>query len=100
MKVEIDKHVGQMSTAIGVVDVEIGQYRVFASADDSDVRLVGYIDYSESMPWMPAGDGAYLPDVLLEQIRIECEKQLGRPVVSHRPIYHPPIEVQDEDDDQ
>jgi len=53
MIVELRPHIGQMSTAVGVVDVEHDQWIVLAGVEDGKVRQVGYLGHKPGSKVQP-----------------------------------------------
>jgi hypothetical protein len=97
MIVKIEKHIGQMATALGVVNVDHDQYQVFAGASEADLKLVGYLPKAEGSRFMPVIN---LPDQLWDVIINECKSFKGGDVLPPIPIYWPEeLQTEDEESD-
>lgn len=71
MIVELRPHIGQMATAVGVVDVEHDQWIVLAGVEKDQVRQVGYLGKKPGSKIQPV---VSLPDSVWSSIASELAK--------------------------
>ena len=71
MIVELRPHIGQMATAVGVVDVEHDQWIVLAGVEKDQVRQVGYLGKKPGSKVQPI---VSLPNSVWESITKELAK--------------------------
>lgn len=93
---ELRKHIGQMATALGVVNVEHDQWQVFVSTETQLPQLVGYLPHAKGSRLMPVLN---LPDQIWKEIVSQCEAIKGDTVLPPIPIYIP-IEASEDDEEE
>lgn len=72
LKLKIVPHVGIQNTIAGPVEVDVGQWQIFASTDGSEPNVrIGYLGYQANSHIQPIAD---LPEEMWQEVVKQCEE--------------------------